>query len=332
MYSVSYEGINSCLVGLSSLLLENGKKRQISGKTCFELPEPIMIKIIQPTSRLVTISKRKWNKFLPFAEALWIAGGYNNLDMIKHYLPKMQNFSDDGKYLRGAYGPRIRRFNNSSDDYKADFSSYSDSSSVNIDQFQFVVDCFAKDKNTRQAIISIGDPIKDCYPEGNLIKTLDFPCTRTIHFMKNYYDQLDLYVHMRSNDFLWGATAVNIFNYSFMLEYFSAILGFEMGSYYHIVNNMHFYDGFQSCLEELSCEIPNDQSFVYKKTFNTFPAFNKKLQELTRWEFKFRNNETHEIVRLNDDFFDDWAKILYRFKTKETLDFVNPTLNELFVS
>ena len=47
---------------------------------------------------------------------------------------------------------------------------------------------------------------------------------------------------MRSNDMLWGASAVNIFNFTFMQEYFAAMLNMEIGSYFHIANNFHFYE------------------------------------------------------------------------------------------
>lgn len=330
MYALTYEGINQCIVGLATLLLSDGKERQTRGKTCFELPEPIVIKICQPTSRLVTISKRRWNKFLPFAEALWIASGCNDLDMIVNYLPKMKDFSDDGKFLRGAYGPRIRGLNNNLEDYKVGFSSIPTPGTVSIDQFKFVVDCFGKDCNTRQAVISIGDPLKDCYSNGKLKETKDFPCTRTIHFMKNSEGRLDLHVHMRSNDFLWGMTAVNVFNYTFILEYFSAILGIEIGSYYHYVNNLHYYEGFRNCLEELALEKPHDQPFLYKKSFNSFCDFAKKIELLSKWEHSLRIGDTNHRLQFNDDFFDDWAGILYKFNTKVEVEFINPVLQKLF--
>ena len=38
-----------------------------------------------------------------------------------------------------------------------------------VDQFSFICKSFEKDKFTRQAIINIGDPPKDCFDkEGNL--------------------------------------------------------------------------------------------------------------------------------------------------------------------
>lgn len=37
---------------------------------------------------------------------------------------------------------------------------------------------------------------------------------------------------MRSNDIIWGASAVNIFNYTFMQEYMATILGLGVGNYF----------------------------------------------------------------------------------------------------
>src|SRR5699024_613430 len=93
------------------------------------------------------------------------------------------------------------------------------------------------------AIINIGDPPKDCFnKEGGLKETKDFPCTRLLHFQKQpNANKLNLTVYMRSNDFMWGASAVNIFNFTFILEYFAQILNLEIGDYYHIANNFHYY-------------------------------------------------------------------------------------------
>ena len=57
---------------------------------------------------------------------------------------------------------------------------------------------------------------------------------------------------MRSNDFIYGASGVNIFNYTFMQEYFASILGLKVGYYIHIANNMHYYDLHRSLVSSLA--------------------------------------------------------------------------------
>ena len=123
MFAAEYNGINDFLVGASQLLLEHGVKRETRGNYCYELPEPFVFKISDPTARWVTIPERKWNISLPYAESLWLASGRNDMEFISHYLKRMMNFSDDAMFMRGGYGPRFRYFNGSSNDYQISMES-----------------------------------------------------------------------------------------------------------------------------------------------------------------------------------------------------------------
>ena len=336
MYTAEYKGINSFLVGASTLLLREGVKRKTRGFNCIELPEPFMFKITDPTARLVTITERKWNPILPFAESLWLAIGSNDLEFIGHYLKKMQDFSDDGQFLRGGYGPRLRKFNGINDDYKirnpfnVDISELGNSE---VDQFSFICANFNKDLHTRQAIINIGDPPKDCFDKnGNVKVTKDFPCTRLLHFQKQpKANKLNLTVYMRSNDFMWGASAVNIFNFTFIQEYFSQILNLELGDYYHIANNFHYYTEFERDLKAISnvTEI-EDNGFQYSKSFKNLADFDSLIDKLRTEEEKLRKGQGNGLVNFEDDFFNDWYKAFYAFNKKTSMKFTNPELQSLF--
>ena len=242
MFAEEYKGINSFLVGASNLLHKYGVERQTRNNVCYELPEPFYFKITEPTARVVNIPCRGWNKTLPYAESLWIASGRNNLEYITHYLKRMQDFSDDKLFARGAYGPRLRHFNGSKTDYE--IAESLNARNAGIDQLRYIVECFNAETSTRRAIISMGDVMKDDFDaEGSLKKTLDIPCTRELHFIKqSNSNKLDVIVNMRSNDIIWGASAVNVFNYTFMQEYMAAILGLEVGEYFHFADNFHYYD------------------------------------------------------------------------------------------
>jgi len=336
MFTAEYDGINSFLVGASSLLLKEGVKRKTRGFNCIELPEPFMFKLKNPTSRLVTIEERKWNPILPYAESLWLAVGRNDLEFIGHYLKNMRNFSDDGFFMRGGYGPRLRKYSGVNNDYKIrnpyeiDISSLTNSE---VDQFNYICKTFDKDINTRQAIVSIGDPPKDCFEKsGCLKKTKDFPCTRLLHFQKHpTEDRLNLTVYMRSNDFMWGASAVNIFNYTYIQEYFAQILNLKIGEYFHIANNFHFYEEHSKLVEEISkANIDEDSVFEYAKSFKSLSEFDAKLNQLHIEEEKLRTSRSNVMVEFEDDFFNDWFKTFYCFNTKKKAEFKNPILTQLF--
>ncbi len=335
MFTAEYHGINSFLVGISKLLLDNRVMRISRGEKCWEFPEPILVKIVNPLSRIITIPQRKWNLALPYAESLWLASGRNDLNFIRFYLAKMSQYSDDSEFMRGGYGPRLRYYSSSHLDYKVDYHRCTSQNLDNglTDQFRYVCECFKKDIYTRRAIITLGDPSKDCFtPDGFLKNTKDLPCTRLLQFSRKASEnKLDLTVYMRSNDFFWGATAVNMFNYMFMQEYFAGILGMDIGNYYHFANNLHYYEARHSEMIESIAAIENvsDPQYLYSKSFNSLKKFDNLLIKLRNWEEELRLKRMSQIKEFEDDFFNDWGKVLFNKITKSSVEYANPILNSL---
>lgn len=330
--SYKYQSLNECLVKMSAVLLEESVKRQTRGYVCYELPEPVIIQITNPCARVITVPERKWNKYLPFAESLWIASGRNDIEMSSYYCENLKTFSDDGIWMRAGYGPRVRRYNNDIADYQIGFNTDVESGKTEIDQFKYVIDSFKKDEFTRQAIINIGDPVKDCFDGDKKKETKDFPCTRSLQFLRDSEGKLNLYVHMRSNDFLWGATGVNMFNYMFMLEYFSMILGYEVGSYYHLVNNLHYYEDTRERIESFSkVKSYSNESYSYRNRVASLTSFEVELKRLEKWEQEIRTGRDNNFIKTENEFFHDWALALYSKRVKtHSLKFHNPVLNSLF--
>lgn len=335
MFTAEFTGINDFLVKSSRLLLEHGVARQTRGMKCYELPEPFMFKITEPTARLVAIPERMWNVTLPYAESLWLASGRNDMDFITHYLARMKDFSDDGQFMRAGYGPRLRAYNGASVDYQISAPLFHKGNMV--DQFKYVVDCFDKDINTRRAVINIDDVMKDEFAKNGEIKvTLDFPCTRLLHFLKNgQTGKLDLTVYMRSNDMLWGASAVNIFNFTFMQEYFSAMLGMKIGNYYHVANNFHYYEDKRDMLESIA-EVSDymDEPYAYDKKFTSLKEFDEQVKLLSEEETKMRKDGyEYNPDKFVDNFFRDWYSVLFHKNRKSiSVQICNPTLVKLINS
>ena len=327
-----FKGNNSFLVGMSKLLLKEGVLRETRGYKCYEIPNPVMIKISNPLSRIITIPDRHWNYTLPYVESLWLASGRNDLKIVEHYVKKLHNFSDDHETMRGGYGPRMRFYNGIADDYNTGYRQQHEQpvgkKTIEVDQFEFVEKTFQKDPNTRQGIISICDPAKDCFIGDHELKTTkDFPCTRNIQFIKNN-NKLDVIVHMRSNDFVWGATGVNIFNFTFIQEYFAQILGLQVGSYYHMVNNLHYYENFHAELQKWAdLDMPDEDGFNYTKSFKNLKEFDERIRALEEYEKALREDKKNGTIDLGDEFFNDWAKVFYLFHfPEEKTKFTNPIL------
>lgn len=335
MFTAEYKGINSFLVGVSRKLLKEGICRETRSVKSWELPYPVIIKITNPLARLVTLPIRKWNLFLPYAESLWLASGSNDLDMIGSYLPKMRDFSDDNEFIRGGYGPRLRRYNGNGTDYKMSFENTSRGQYTfkEVDQIKYVIERLKSDKYSRRAVITIGDPAKDFFEDESLKQTKDFPCTCLLQFqVSSVTNKLDLTVYLRSNDFIWGATAVNIFNYTYIQEYISMILGIEIGDYYHITNNLHYYEHHSILLEDLAktddADIADD-FYVYDKSFSSLEDFDLKIGRLSEWEHSFRSGLTNAIADMGTDYLNDWAKILAIRLKGAKVQLTNTILNEL---
>lgn len=328
-----FDGINSFLIGMSKTLLEQSVVRNTRGLKCYELTNPIIIKIKNPLSRIVEIPQRGWNYVLPYIESLWLASGRNDIEMVSKYVGKLNDFSDDNVTMRAGYGPRLRRYRGLADDYRVEFDNKIQKNNriVEVDQFKFVENSFKNDPFTRQAIITLTDPAKDLFDlDGKLKNTKDFPCTTMIQFIQNS-GKLDLIVNMRSNDFIWGASGVNIFNFTFIQEYFAQIIGLPIGEYYHIVNNFHYYEEFRDKLQQIaSVEQFDDRAYNYKKKFTNLNEFNSRVLMLENMEHRLRKGLECNLIDLDDEFFNDWAKVIFSFYNKSLdIKFSNPQLNSL---
>lgn len=260
-FSYTFPGINSALVGLCQDLISTGIERKMNGfqkstaPSCVELPGPCVIEITDPTARQVLIPERKWNKILPMAESLWIALGSNDLDDLPgHFVKSIYNYSDDGRTWRAGYGSRIRGFSGVKNPYDRpiDRSKKSDLDrpleTVVVDQLKYVVETLSKEPTSRQALITIHDPAKDSISD---LVTKDIPCTRDLHFLI-VEGRLNLYVYMRTADLIFGFSAVNMYNFSLMQQYVAKILGVPLGSYFHYVDNLHYYENKKELVETLA--------------------------------------------------------------------------------
>lgn len=357
------ENLSAALIAVCQQLLEHGKPTVRRGFNCTEFPGAVMVCITNPTDRYVRVPERKWNKTLGWIESLWLARGDNSLAMPSAYVKNLLNFSDDGDYMRAGYGPRLRRYGdneaamttgqgmllrqyrngvkkNGLGQLKAP-SKYQNAT----DQLRFVIEKFKEDIDTRGAVISIADPVSDDFngiagkDASPLIKTKDTPCTRSIHFMI-VDGKMNCYVDMRSNDVIWGFSAVNIFNFTLVQEYVAAIVGVPVGKYYHKADNLHVYEDFLPMVQEIAkhCQdyFSSGIEYRYEPTYHSLEEFDTLIKGLSEFEeavrsnFLDKNKASQYIKKQKDPLFQDWARVIYCYWFKEVVEFNNPLLNELF--
>lgn len=168
-----------------------------------------------PMPAYIDLIDRKVNVNFMFAEAAWIISGSNRLEDLTGVMKGYARFSDDGVFLRGAYGPKV------------------------VDQLGYVVDSIEKDIDTRQAVMNIWrerpGPSKD------------IPCTTNMQFLVRE-GNLHAVVTMRSQDIVLGYT-YDVFTFSMVAKAVQLLLkerGVDVGLGDLHVNagSMHIYSDY----------------------------------------------------------------------------------------
>lgn len=205
-YSIEEAELGDIYRKLCSDILLYGKDRLVRG---YETKEFVGAHIVltNPRLSLITTLERNLNKAFQVAEMIWILSGNDDLNTIAYYNKNMRKFSDDGKVLAGAYGPRIKP------------------------QLKYALKCLRDDPGSRQAVISIWTP--------NPAPSKDIPCTVMMQLIRSG-DKLDMIVYMRSNDIYLGLP-YDISTFTMIQLLFAHELRLEPGVYHHMVGSLHAY-------------------------------------------------------------------------------------------
>lgn len=165
-----------------------------------------------PMPAFIDLVDRKVNVNFMFAEAAWIISGSNRLEDIVPHMKGYAAFSDDGIFLRGAYGPKV------------------------VDQLGYVVDAIEKDLDTRQAVMNI-------WRERPGVSK-DIPCTTNMQFIVRD-GQLNMITTMRSQDIVLGFT-YDVFTFSMVAKAVQLLLrergvNVILGTLTVTAGSMHIY-------------------------------------------------------------------------------------------
>lgn len=188
--------------------------------------------IKNPYRRCVGGYGRNINIFFLLAEAMWIALGRKDVDWLVLFNKQMAKYSDDGKSFHAPYGYRLRHWGNRSEDAFIDENSQA---ARGYDQLSDAVRLLGENPNTRQVVMSIWNPTLDLG-----FKTKDIPCNDIV-MMKIRNGFLITTIANRSNDLHLGLPT-NIFQFSFLAEIVSNVLGIRMGTQTHNSQSLHVYD------------------------------------------------------------------------------------------
>lgn len=191
-------------------ILDNGTRVEPTKGEIKEL-SGVLLKLTNPLGRL-SRTEGKGKIFSCLGELLWYLSGSNQLDQIQYYIQDYHRYSDDGKTIFGAYGPKL---------FGAD------------GQIPGVIRALQERDSTRKAVVQLfsSSDIKAHHK--------DIPCTCTLQFLVRE-GKLSLYTSMRSNDAFKGLPH-DIFAFTMLQELTARKLGIPMGEYGHYVTSLHIY-------------------------------------------------------------------------------------------
>lgn len=265
MYIVD-EGFSNAYKKMCLYLLENGEKSCPRNMDTQEV-EGAMIIVKNPRTRMINHELRNVSISFAIGEWLWHMEGRNDLKMIQYYAPSYYKYSDDGKILNGAYGPRIKR------------------------SLMKIVETLKKDPDSRRAVVPI------YWKEDAVLDSNDIPCTIGFQFLIRN-NKLDMIVNMRSNDIFLGFP-YDIFNFTMWQEYVACKLNIDIGTYTHIANNLHFYEENREKIVKASLVEnvkENEMEKMPRKDLET------QLSLLYDIEEKIRNKQEYGSNKQNDYF------------------------------
>lgn len=248
-----------------------GKTKEISG---------VLLKLTNPLGRL-SRTEGKGTIFSCLGELLWYLSGSNRLDQIQYYIQDYHKYSDDGKTIFGAYGPKL-------------FGPKG--------QISTIIKAIQRGNSTRKAVVQLFSSSDIKAPHK------DIPCTCTLQFLVRE-GKLNLYTTMRSNDAFRGLPH-DIFAFTMLQELVARKLGFSIGEYGHYVTSLHIY------LEDLD-KIDRFQNEGWQESISMPPMPDgdqtDNVLRLLKHERELRTQNTRVSEMHVDDYWKDLSYLLEVF-------------------
>lgn len=257
MHTITARNVNDAYRRGLALLMHRGTRVPSRNGPVLRLAVPVTTVYRQPRERVLFDAQRNANPFFHLFESLWMLDGRHDVLTLAQFNPRMREFSDDGSIFHGAYGHRWRHwpmhaYRNGS--ATADKDLFLNTSGLPLwyiyttteqlqssgeypgfDQLVQVIAMLRKNPQSRRAVISMWDPIRDLGADS-----LDIPCNDTIKVSVTS-GVLDIQVFCRSNDLVWGCYGANVVQFSMLQEYLAGMLDLPVGQYWQISCDFHAY-------------------------------------------------------------------------------------------
>lgn len=320
MFLAKYNNVTNAAYGTLKVLKSNDNRvfNYTNDKGEVRSIDNVMIDIRDNKNcRWLCLDGRHNSIIATIAEICWVMSGSNELDpWLNQYLKRAKQFSDDGKTWRAGYA-RI----------------------FNCGQVDTVIHRLQQSPTSRQAILSIYDPLKDSEmgliaTNNGKITTADFPCNNLLYFTVRNNKELDLHISARGLDWAWGIWSINYQEFNILQTIIAKILGLKVGKYNVYVNNLHLYIGVDVVgkqVEEVLKINTSYKSIHIPKCEDTFDIGSIKNQSQINSLFKgiintvldYKKNDTINYSSLdnfnidNESELGDWIRLLINHKCKQ---------------
>ncbi|MBE8477509.1 thymidylate synthase [Streptomyces justiciae] len=214
--TISLEGDSAALLFAEAVRATADHGRPVSprGMPTRELHGAHLV-LTKPRARLLHLPPaRILNPAFAAAETVWHLLG-SDAPWIFDYNNRLRRYADNG-LLRGAYGPRMRRWGG------------------HIDQLAEAIRTLREDPDSRRAVIQLYDPAQDAAGHR------DVPCTLGFRFQLRQ-GQLHMATTMRSQDARTGLP-YDLFFATVLHELMAGWVHADLGTYHHHVDSLHLYE------------------------------------------------------------------------------------------
>lgn len=219
MHHIHVRNVNHALAEGLLHLTTVGRAEDSRNGPVLVSPTPVVTTYQAPQERVLLLAARDANPFFHLMEALWMLAGRHDTEFVTRFNKRMDEFSDDGATLWGAYGYRWRQH-------------------FGLDQLNALVDELRHNPTSRRCVLSMWDGRHD-FTVG-VQGGKDVPCN-THAYVEVREGVLNLTVLCRSNDAVWGAHGANAVHFSLLQEYLAARVGAGLGVLRQFSNNYHTY-------------------------------------------------------------------------------------------
>jgi thymidylate synthase len=253
----------------------------------------VLLQLKNPRARL-SRTEMKGTLFSCLGELLWYLAKTNDLKFISYYLKDYARFSDDGRTVHGAYGPRLFNMRHHN-------------------QVENVIALLKRKRSSRQAVIQLFDA------RDIAVEYKDVPCTCTLQFLLRS-GRLHMLTSMRSNDAYLGLPH-DIFAFTMLQEIVARSLKVEVGTYNHAVGSLHLYDRNRESARKYLKE-----GWQATAAMPPLPSGNPwhSIQKLLKAERAIRRSHKPVLGGL-DSYWMDLIRLLqifWHFKNKESSEIV----------